>query len=76
MLQFICKFSGIITLLEDNGMKQQLAEEYCRFVNETFEFIDKNFENVIPAGRLDQRYIQKSRPSYGRGKTGRIRSFS
>lgn len=54
MLQFICKFSGIITLSEDNGMKQQLAEEYCRFVNETFEFIDKNFENVIPAGRLDQ----------------------
>ena len=34
-------------------MNQQLSEEYCRFVNETFAFIEKNFENVIPAGRLD-----------------------
>lgn len=29
-------------------------EEYRKLVNETFHFIEQNFENVIPAGRVDQ----------------------
>jgi len=29
-------------------------EEYRNFVNETLGFLENNFENVIPAGRVDQ----------------------
>ncbi len=34
-------------------MNQQLIEGYCKFVNETFAFVENYFESVIPAGRLD-----------------------
>lgn len=34
-------------------MNKSLLEEYRNFVNETFHFIEKDFENVIPAGRVD-----------------------
>ena len=35
-------------------MRQFLEEEYCRFTNDIFKFIENNFENVVPAGRTDQ----------------------
>ncbi len=34
-------------------MNQHLIEGYCTFVNDIFKFIEVNFENVIPAGRID-----------------------
>ncbi len=34
-------------------MKTYLLEDYRNFVNETLNFIERNFENVIPAGRVD-----------------------
>lgn len=34
-------------------MNKSLLEEYRNFVQETFSFIEQNFENVIPAGRVD-----------------------
>lgn len=34
-------------------MNRSLSEEYRNFVNETFHLIEKDFENVIPAGRVD-----------------------
>lgn len=34
-------------------MKAELLQEYCSLVNETFQFIEENFENIIPAGRVD-----------------------
>ena len=34
-------------------MEKNLLEEYRNFVNETFGFLENNFENVVPAGRVD-----------------------
>jgi methionyl-tRNA synthetase len=34
-------------------MNQLLAEEYCRFTNDIFKFIETNFERIVPAGRID-----------------------
>lgn len=34
-------------------MNRSFLEEYWNFVKETFHFIECNFENIIPAGRVD-----------------------
>ena len=35
-------------------MKDQLTEKYCYLVSETAGFVEKYFENIVPAGKIDQ----------------------
>ena len=35
-------------------MKKELTEKYCYLVNEIANFVEKYFENIVPAGKIDQ----------------------
>lgn len=41
-----------------------LINGYCHLVNKTFFFIDKYFEGVIPAGRVDVEVYERTREAY------------
>lgn len=43
-----------------------LINGYCHLVNKTFLFIDKYFEGVIPAGRVDVEVYERTREVYTR----------
>lgn len=49
-------------------MKKRLYEKYCNLVNETADFIEKYFENIVPAGKIDQNVNLWTRDIYAKAE--------